>query len=147
MPHALHVAEPVAAYARRPLLVVDASVLAAVVFAEPSRDEAEARFRGWRLCAPGLIDFEIANVAVFKARKKVLGRDEVERALVAYSNLDLRRESVPPAVISQVATRYGLTAYDAAYLCVAEAVQAPLATFNAELAKAAEHYLRRAPES
>jgi hypothetical protein len=43
--HALHVAEPVAAYARRPWLVVDAKVVAAVLFAEPWRDEAEARFR------------------------------------------------------------------------------------------------------
>jgi predicted nucleic acid-binding protein len=140
--HALYVAEPVAAYARRPWLVVDASVVAAVLFAEPWRDEAEARFRGRRLCAPALIDFEIANIAVLKGRTKVLGRGEIERALAAYSRLDLRRESVGAPAMAKVAADFGLTAYDAAYLCVAEAVQAPLATFDSALGRAAERHLR-----
>lgn len=142
MTPALHVAEPVAAYARRPWLVVDASVVAAVLFAEPWRDEAEARFRGRRLCAPSLIDFEIANIAVLKGRKKMLGNEEIERALAAYSGLDLRRENVAASAMRKVAFDYGLTAYDAAYLCVAEAVQAPLATFDALLGRAAKRYLR-----
>ena len=42
----------------------------------------------------------------------------------------------------KVASDCGLTAYDAAYLCVAESLQAPLATFDALLGRAAERYLR-----
>jgi predicted nucleic acid-binding protein len=79
---------------------------------------------------------------VLKGRKKVLGRDEIERPLAAYSGLDLRRESVGAPAMAKVAADFGLTAYDAAYLCVAEAVQAPLATFDAVLGRAAEKYLR-----
>ena len=137
----LHVAEPVVPYARRPLLVVDSSVLAAVLFAEPSRSEAEAQVRGRRLCAPGLIDFEIANIAVIKGRARVLAWEEVQRALAAFATLDLAREDVDVVAMARLAERYGLTAYDAAYLCVAETMQAPLVTFDAALGKAARRHL------
>jgi predicted nucleic acid-binding protein len=137
----LHVAEPVLPYARRPLLVVDASVLAAVLFAEPTRTEAEARLRGCRLCAPVLVDFEIANVALQKGRAQVLRWEEIERAWAAFASLDLTRQSVDPAAMTRVAERHRLTAYDAAYLCVAEAMEAPLATFDVSLAKAARRHL------
>jgi predicted nucleic acid-binding protein len=40
-----------------------------------------------------------------------------------------------------IAERYRLTAYDAAYLCVAEQLGAPLATLDGKLAEAARAYL------
>jgi predicted nucleic acid-binding protein len=40
-----------------------------------------------------------------------------------------------------LATRYQLSGYDAAYLWLAGALAAPLATFDAKLAKAANAYL------
>ena len=40
-----------------------------------------------------------------------------------------------------LAQRYGLSAYDAAYLWVAGSLKAPLATFDAKLAEAAQLYL------
>jgi predicted nucleic acid-binding protein len=40
-----------------------------------------------------------------------------------------------------LALRYGLPAHDAAYLWLAGFLQAPLATFDAKLAKAARAYL------
>jgi predicted nucleic acid-binding protein len=40
-----------------------------------------------------------------------------------------------------IAQRYGLTAYDAAYLCVAERLAAPLATVDEKLATAARLHL------
>ena len=43
---ALYIAEPPAAYLARPAMVVDCSVLAAVLFEEPSRDTAAQRLAG-----------------------------------------------------------------------------------------------------
>ena len=40
-----------------------------------------------------------------------------------------------------LAQRYKLTAYDAAYLWLAERLEAPLATFDAALARAAREHL------
>ena len=47
MSQTLFVAEPPAVYLARPALVVDCSVLAAVLFEEPSRDEAAHLMQGW----------------------------------------------------------------------------------------------------
>lgn len=43
-----------------------------------------------------------------------------------------------------LAQRYKLTAYDAAYLWLAERLEAPLATFDVALARAARDYLEPA---
>ncbi len=50
---------------------------------------------------------------------------------------------VNPAPIGQfnIATRYGLSGYDAAYLWLAAEMRVPLLTFDAKLAIAAKAYL------
>lgn len=143
MTRPLHVAEPAVPYGRRPLLVVDSSVLAAILFGEPARVDAEVQLRGRRLCAPTLVDFEVANIALMKARTRVLTWEEVESALALFATLDLTREQVDPQAMARLAERYRLTAYDAAYLCVAEVSQAPLATFDAALGKAAQQHFNQ----
>jgi uncharacterized protein with PIN domain len=46
--------------------VVDASALAALLFAEPEAENIAKRLEEARLAAPSLIDFELANVCVDK---------------------------------------------------------------------------------
>jgi len=65
----LVVAEPAAAYAERPRLVIDASVVAAALFDEIGAEAALSWMRGRRLCAPHLLDCEVANVALTKMRR------------------------------------------------------------------------------
>jgi predicted nucleic acid-binding protein len=48
------------------ILVVDASVLAAVAFGEAKADEGAALLRGRRLVAPGLLWYEMSEVARVK---------------------------------------------------------------------------------
>ena len=60
----LYVAEPPPSFLVRPPLVVDCSVLSAVLFEEPMRDAALRQLAGRTLHAPSLLDHEIANVAV-----------------------------------------------------------------------------------
>ena len=59
----MRVAEPSVALRARHPVVVDAAVLAAVLFDEPARDEALRHLAGTTLHAPWLIDYEIASVA------------------------------------------------------------------------------------
>ena len=136
----VHVAEPPAAYLGRPPMVVDCSVLIAVLFQEATRDDALRILTGRTLHAPALLDSELANVAVKKSRSGCA------QALVAEAFADYAEQAIElhrPDVQAQyaLALRYGLSAYDAAYLWLAGSLQAPLATFDAKLAKAARAYL------
>jgi predicted nucleic acid-binding protein len=136
----LHVAEPPPAYVGRPPLVVDCNVLVAVLFQESMRDDALRIMAGKTLHAPHLLDSEIANVAVKKSRggmSQALVGDALAR--YAQSTFELHRPDVQAQY--SLAMRFKLSAYDAAYLWLAGALQAPLATFDAKLAAAGREYL------
>ena len=123
----LQIAEPRAVYLHRPPLVTDASVIAAAVFGE--------------LHAPYLLDHEIASVALKKLRREKLHSDTIAAALQAYGRLHIERHSVDADATVRIAERYDLTAYDAAYLYVAQQLTAPFATLDARLAAAARLFL------
>ena len=65
----------------------------------------------------------------------------VQAALADFSAhaLELHRSDVVAQV--ELAQRYKLSAYDAAYLWLAAELKAPLATFDARLGKAAQRHL------
>jgi predicted nucleic acid-binding protein len=65
----LIIAEVRGRYAPRPPLVVDCSVVAAVLFDEPNRDVASQALAGKELFAPDLLADEFASVAVKKSRR------------------------------------------------------------------------------
>ncbi len=139
----LYVAEPVAAYRTRPPIVVDASVLAASILGEPTRAEAELLMRGRRLTAPTLIDYELTHVAVRKLRAHALSERQFTAAMENFAALDLVRHAVDPLPMSALARRYEMSAYDAAYLWLAGLLDAPLVTFDRQLARAALDHLNR----
>lgn len=133
---ALYVAEPAPAWAERPPVVVDCSVLSAVLWAEPAAAQALARLSGRRLHAPSLLRYELANVARNKARSGV--PPEVARAgLDAFGEQKVVLRDIEPARLFDIAQRLSLTAYDAAYLCLAAELHAQLITFDQRLAEAA----------
>jgi predicted nucleic acid-binding protein len=137
---ALHVAEPQTPYGQRPPAVVDASVICAVVFDEPEAAEALERIRRHMLVAPDLLPYEVSNVAVMKHCRGTPLTD-VRAGVARCLELDLLLEPTDSLQRLELAARYGLSAYDAAYLWLAESVQAPLITFDARLAEAARHHL------
>ena len=142
----LHVAESPAAYARRPRVVADASVVIALLFEEQKWEEAAERLRGHLISAPHLLDLEFANAALRKMRRE--GRDAatVDRAMQVFGEIVADRHPVPAAAALQLAQRYGLTPYDAAYLWLAERLEAPLVTFDARWGEAARRHLEGGPE-
>ncbi|MCW5610206.1 MAG: type II toxin-antitoxin system VapC family toxin [Rubrivivax sp.] len=139
-PRPLHVAEPRAAYGRRPLAVVDASVIAAVLFAEPEQSAAARQLAQCQPAAPDLLPYELGNVAVNKLRR---GHDEsgVRASLADLEALGIALHPVCAAAAFDLAARHALTAYDAAYLCLAAELRAPLITFDRRLAEAALRHL------
>ena len=142
----LHVAESPAAYAKRPRVVADASVVIALLFEERQWEEAAERLQGCLISAPHLLDLEFANAALRKMRRE--GRDAaaVDRAMQVFDEIVADRHAVPAAAALELARRYGLTPYDAAYLWLAERLEAPLVTFDARLGEAARRHLEGAPD-
>jgi predicted nucleic acid-binding protein len=121
--------------------VADATVLAAAIFGEGEQHQAVALLQGRALTAPHLVDYEMTSVALKKLRRERLPDAAVAAALDAYAALAIERHAVDPTAVLSLAHRYKLTAYDAAYLWLAERLEAPLATFDTLLARAAQEHL------
>lgn len=135
----LYLAEPSPAYRSAPPIVVDCSLLAAMLFHEPDSPAAERQVTGRSLHAPALLDYEVANVAVKKSRS---GHAEVvDDAMLRYARASIEFHDVDAKALVQLAQRYQLSACDAAYLWLAAELKAPLATFDRRLGEAAQRYL------
>jgi predicted nucleic acid-binding protein len=133
------VAEPPASYRVEPPLVPDSSMLGALLFQEPERSEAQTRIAGRELNAPTLLDYEIVNIALKKARQ---GQPAMAaQGLAQYPELPLRLHNVDAPAVFALAERYSLTAYDAAYLWLAAELKVPLVTFDRKLGMAAQRHL------
>ena len=135
----LYVAEPGGRYTRYPPLVVDCSVLAAVLFDEPQREAAALAMAGKELFAPDLIDHEMVSVALKKAASGLA--DVARRGLVDLGDLRLTRRAVEARAQFALASQLEMTASDAAYLQLAIDLGAPLATFDRVLGQAAQKAL------
>jgi len=136
----LHVAEPPPGYGYGGL-VIDASVLAACVFEESQAERARLLMFNRQLHAPSVLTYELANVATRKAKSRPEQASALSEMLLEGLELGIELMTAPAQSIYPLAHRYQLSAYDAAYLWVAEQLQAPLATFDAQLARAAREHL------
>ncbi len=117
--------------------VLDASALVALVTPSgPLAARVADLCEGSALAAPHLLPYEVANVL---RRQELAGSLDPTAARLAHQDLlDLRVELWPyEATADRVwALRGGVPAYDAAYVAVAEALDAPLVTLDRRLARA-----------
>lgn len=120
------------------MIVVDASVLANVVGDDgPDGQVARAELRAAvDIAAPDLVD--VATVAIL--RKRWLGGTLTDRRFAgAVDDLEaiaIDRYPALPLMRRAYALRANVTAYDAAYVALAEALECELVTGNTRLANA-----------
>lgn len=120
------------------MIVVDASVLApALADDDTDGDRARERLRGERLVAPELVDLEVVSVLRRAARAGRLEERRSAQALADLAALPLRRVSHLPLLPRVWELRDNLTAYDAAYVALAEVLGALLLTADGPLKRAA----------
>ncbi len=124
--------------------MVDASALLEVLLRTPAADAVEQRLfePGQSLHAPHLLDIEAAQVL---RRYALAGQISAARGRTALGDLgDFPITRYPhDMMLPRVwALRANLTAYDAAYVALAEALDATLLTRDARLASAAGHKAR-----
>ncbi|HNV43062.1 MAG TPA: type II toxin-antitoxin system VapC family toxin [Ornithinibacter sp.] len=120
------------------MLVVDASVLAVALADDgPDGDAARARLRGETLAAPELVDLEVASVLRRQNRAGMLDDRRAELAIIDLGALPMVRASHLALLRRCWELRENVTTYDAAYVALAEALDATLLTGDRRLAHAA----------
>jgi predicted nucleic acid-binding protein len=116
-----------------PVKVVDASALAAILFAEPEADQVADRLEGASLAAPALLDFEITSVCLGKLRRHPAWRDAILAGYAHLRDLDITPADVELPQILTLAEKSALTVYDACYLWLAGSLGAELVTLDRAL--------------
>ncbi len=126
------------------MIVVDASALLEALIGAERQDEVLDRLfaTGESLHAPHLIDVEVTQVIQrFEARGDLSAR-RAKEALDDLGDFPLRRHAHGVLLPRIWALRANLTAYDGAYVALAEALDAPLLTRDRRLAAAPGHQAR-----
>ncbi|MGL5930105.1 MAG: type II toxin-antitoxin system VapC family toxin [Dermatophilaceae bacterium] len=119
------------------MLVVDASVLAVALGDDGADgDRARARLRGEALTAPELIDLEVTSVWRRRHRAGWMPARRVRLALDDLVDLPVRRVPHRALLGRCWELRDALTPYDAAYVALAETLNAVLLTSDRKLARA-----------
>ena len=123
------------------MIVLDASVLVEVLLGRPSIERFAHRLRdpNEALHVPHLIDLEIAQTL---RRYQAIGEmspQHARQALLAFVQMPLERHPHWPFLDRIWELRRNLTAYDAAYVALAEALDALLLTCDRALASAPGH--------
>jgi predicted nucleic acid-binding protein len=119
------------------VLVVDASVLV-VALADDGTDgdRARSRLRGEKLILPELADLEVISVLRRQLRAGAIDTRRAGLALQDLAALPASRAPHRPLLARCWELRDNLTVYDAAYVALAEAMQATLLTGDQRLARA-----------
>lgn len=112
------------------MLVVDTSVVLAVLLKEPSRAEIVRRTRGRRVLAAPSLPWEVGNALVALVRRRRAGPAEITAAWASFLKIPLRLAACDGAAAMRIAVEYGLYAYDAYVLEAARSAGAPLLSLD-----------------
>lgn len=126
------------------MIVADASALLELLLGTDAAPRAAARLLdpAETLHAPHLVDVEVTQAIRRYAAAGELSARQGERALADLLDLPLMRYGHAVLLHRAWELRHAVTAYDAMYLALAEALDAPLVTRDAKLARAHGHRAR-----
>lgn len=123
------------------MLVLDASAALDFVLRRPDRGAwvAERVLGGSPLHSPHLIDVEVVSALRRFVSTGALSDHRAEQGLELFRWLRIGRHA-PQVLLTRVwALRESLSAYDATYVALAEALEAPLLTTDDRLARSTGH--------
>jgi predicted nucleic acid-binding protein len=123
------------------VIVVDASALLEFLLQTPLGARVEARlFRdGDEFHAPHLVDVEVTQGLRRLVRTREVTADRAVEAITDLADLDLHRHAHLDLLTRAWNLRENVTAYDAIYIALAEALGATVITCDASLASAPGH--------
>jgi predicted nucleic acid-binding protein len=119
-------------------MIIDASVVLSALFPDEHQAAAQEVLADHvsgrvRLSAPTLLQYEVTNAVVQAVRRERIEMAEAEAILDAFDELGIGIEPVGWQEILPLAHRFGRSAYDVAYLALAERRGEPLITGDRRL--------------
>jgi predicted nucleic acid-binding protein len=119
-------------------MIADASVILAAFFPDENQAQAQALLRDhvaghMRLAAPDLLLYEVTNAVLIAVRRGRIADEDAEAILSAFEGLGIELCPVAWREMLPLARRFDRSAYDAAYLALAEARDEPLVTADLRL--------------
>lgn len=115
------------------MIVVDAS---AAILGLLNDGEARSMLREGAVVCPHLADSEVAHALRSQVLRGDLEVEDAERAIGTWVRLGIERIGVQGLLPRIWELRDNLSAFDATYVAVAEAMEAPLVTADRRLARA-----------
>lgn len=119
-------------------LVVDISVLVAVLVSEPERERLVRLTKDADLIAPGSVHWEIGNALAAMMKRKRIELEQVGAVLKAYEEIPIRFRDVDLESAMEIASDYNLYAYDAYVIACARDNRCALITLDRNLVQAAK---------
>lgn len=118
------------------MIVVDSSALVDfLVGSTPTADRIRAQVRETRMAAPEGVDLECLSVLRGLVLSGKLAESEGDRAVELLAAMPLRRYPHTPLLDRIWERKHNAWPYDAAYVALAEALDVPLLTIDAKLAR------------
>jgi len=119
-------------------MIIDASVVLSVFFPDESQAQAQAVLREHvagrlHLKAPALLPYELSNAVWQAERRGRITRAQADEIMQALGGLEIEIVGQEWGEMLPLAWRFGRSAYDAAYLALAEKTGEPLITGDERL--------------
>jgi predicted nucleic acid-binding protein len=125
------------------VIVVDAAAVVDALTASEGTDDLRAFLASEELNAPDLLDFEVVSALRGLTLRGDLTAARAEDVLTDFDDLQIRRWRSSDALRRRAfQLRANVSAYDAAYVVLAEALDCPLLTRDIRLAKSSGHSVR-----
>jgi predicted nucleic acid-binding protein len=122
------------------VIVVDTSAVLAALVGRPATTDLVRRLEADAdLNAPHLLDVEVIHALRRLVFTGDLGEDRAVDVRADFADLSIVRYPHHPLADRMWELRHNVTAYDAAFLALAEALEVPLITCDARLSRAAGH--------
>lgn len=119
------------------MIVADASAVVEFLLGTPEGDRVAARMNeAGTLHAPSLLDIEVAQVLRRLARQGTIESSHGKALIEILQKMPIDRRQMRPLLPRIWTLRDNLTAYDAAYVALAEALGCALLTFDERIAGA-----------
>jgi predicted nucleic acid-binding protein len=115
------------------VIVVESSAMVDALVDEPVNPQLLALLADEELHAPALLDFEVASALRGHAVGGKLDRPRLDEAIEDFSALRIERHQMTGLLGHILDLRDNFTVYDAAYVVLAQALEAPLVTADTKL--------------
>jgi predicted nucleic acid-binding protein len=127
-------------------MVVDTSVVLAVILGESHKRRLEGLTQGVDLIAPLSLKWEVGNSISAMFKRKMISLRESERALNAFYEIPIQFVDIDLYSALKICHEYNIYAYDAYMVICSQKREVPLLTLDGILKSVAQKCLVETPE-